>query len=86
MIKSVTNLANVDYPFDGDDVFTAAISLPVTDYPGDDERLQFFEQLRERLNSEPSVLSTSISTELPGQGSETDASSWKMRRMGAHTR
>ena len=47
MVKSVTNLANVDFPFDGENVFTAALSLPPTDYPGDEERLQLFDQLRE---------------------------------------
>jgi putative ABC transport system permease protein len=68
MVKSVTNLANVDFPFDGESVFTAALSLPPTDYPGAEERLQLFEQLRERLNSEPTVISTSITTELPAAG------------------
>ncbi len=68
MVKSVTNLANVEYPFDGENVFIATLSLPATDYPGDDERLRFFDQLRERLNGEPSVISTSITTELPAAG------------------
>ncbi len=68
MVKSVTNLANVDYPFDGENVFTATLSLPPTDYPGDDERLQLFDQLRERLNSEPTVISASINNELPMAG------------------
>ncbi|MGI9628552.1 MAG: ABC transporter permease [Longimicrobiales bacterium] len=68
MVKSVTNLANVDYPFEGETVFTAALSLPPADYPGDAERLRLFDQLRERLNGEPSVISTSINTELPAAG------------------
>ena len=68
MIKSVTNLASVDFPFDGESVFVAALSLPVTDYPGQEERLQLFDQLRERLNGEPNVISTSINTELPAAG------------------
>ena len=68
MVKSVTNLANVEFPFDGDNVFTAALSLPPVDYPGDDEPLQLLDQLRERLNGEPTVISTSITTELPAAG------------------
>lgn len=68
MVKSVTNLANVEFPFDGDNVFTATLSLPPTDYPGDEERLQLFDRLRERLNNEPTVISTSITTELPAAG------------------
>ena len=68
MVKSVTNLANVELPFDGENVFTAALSLPPTDYPGDDEGLRLFDQLRERLNGEPTVISSSITTELPAAG------------------
>ncbi len=68
MVKSVRNLANVDYPFDGESVLTASLSLPPADYPGDAERLQFFDQLRQRLNMEAAVISASIATELPAAG------------------
>jgi len=68
MVKSVTNLASVDFPFEGDNVFVAALSLPPADYPGQEERLQLFDQLRERLNAEPGVISTSLTTELPAAG------------------
>ena len=68
MVKSVTNLADVDYPFDGENVFTASLSLPPADYPGDEDRTRLFDQLRERLISEPTVRSASITTELPGAG------------------
>jgi predicted permease len=68
MIKSVTNLSNVDFPFDGENVFVAGLSLPPSDYPGDEQRLQLFEQLRERLNAEPGVVASSIATELPAVG------------------
>jgi putative ABC transport system permease protein len=68
MVQSVRNLANVEYPFDGERVFTAALSLPPEDYPDDEARTQIFRQLRERLNAEPGVISTSLTTELPGAG------------------
>jgi putative ABC transport system permease protein len=68
MVKSVTNLSNVDYPFDGENVFTASLSLPPADYPEDEDRTRLFDQLRERLNGEPTVISASITTELPGAG------------------
>jgi predicted permease len=68
MIKSVTNLSNVDFPFDGQNVFVASLSLPPADYPGDEERLQLFDQLRDRLDAEAGVVSSSITTELPAAG------------------
>ena len=68
MVKSVRNLANVDYPFDGESVLTASLSLPPADYPGDAERLQFFDQLRQRLNREAAVISASVATGLPAAG------------------
>ena len=68
MIKSVTNLTNVDYPFEGENVLTATLSLPPADYPTDEQRIQFYDQLRERLNGEAAVISSSITTELPMAG------------------
>jgi len=68
MVKSVTNVTNVDYPFDGEGVFTAALSLPAADYPTAADRLRLYEQLRERLGGEPAVISASVATELPAAG------------------
>lgn len=68
LVKSVTNLTNVDYPFEGENVFISALSLPVADYPTGEEQLQFFDQLTARLDGEPSVISSSITTELPAIG------------------
>ena len=68
MVKSVTNITNVAYPFEGDRVFAAALSLPPADYPSDEDRLRLFDQLRDRLNGEPGVISTSVTTELPAAG------------------
>ena len=65
MIKSVTNLSNIDYDFATHDVFTAGVALPDTDYPDDERRLQFFRELVERLEAEPGVLSASVTTDLP---------------------
>lgn len=65
MIKSVTNLSNIDFDFATDDVFTAGVALPDIDYPDDERRLQFFRQLVERLEAEPGVLAASVTTDLP---------------------
>jgi putative ABC transport system permease protein len=68
MIKSVTNLSNVDFPFEGENVFVAALSLPPSDYPDDERRLQLLDRLRERLDPEPDMVSSSITTEMPAVG------------------
>ena len=68
MVKTVTNVTNVDYPFDGENVFTASLSLPPADYPTDADRLRLYDQLLERLAGEPAVISASINNELPAAG------------------
>lgn len=68
VIQSVRNLTNHDYPFDGTNVFIAAVSLPPSDYQTDDDRLRFFDALRQRLDAEPGVVSSSLATELPAVG------------------
>jgi predicted permease len=65
MIKSVTNLANIDYEFATENVFTAGVALPDADYLDDPSRLRFFRDLVERLEAEPGVLAASVTTDLP---------------------
>ena len=68
MVKSVTNISQVDYAFDGDAVFTALMTLPSASYPGDAERLQFYSEIEARLEGQPGILSSSLTTELPAVG------------------
>jgi predicted permease len=68
MVKSVTNLSNIDYAFATEGILTANISLPEVDYPNDQSRLQFFRDLIERLEAEPGVLAASVTTDLPVVG------------------
>jgi len=65
MIKSVTNLANIDYEFATDNVFIAGVALPEAEYPDDPSRVRFFRDLVERLEAEPGVLAASVTTDLP---------------------
>jgi predicted permease len=65
MVKSVTNLSNIDYAFATENVLTANISLPEADYPDDGSRLRFFRDLIERLEAEPGGLAASVATDLP---------------------
>ena len=68
MVKSVANLANIDYAFATENVFTAGVSLPETDYPDDESRVRFFRDLVERLEAEPGVRFASVTTDLPVVG------------------
>ena len=68
MVKAVTNVTNVDYAFEGENVLTAALSLPQADYPTDADRRRLYDRLTQRLESEPAVISASIGTELPAAG------------------
>ena len=47
-------------------VLTARVGLFESDYPGDAQRLAFFEQVNERLRADPRVLSASVATGIPG--------------------
>ena len=65
LVKSVTNLSNIDYAFATENIFTTAISLPEADYPDDASRVRFFDDLMQRVRGEPGVEAVSVGTELP---------------------
>lgn len=68
MVKSVTGLANVEYAFATDNIFSATVTLPVADYPDPESQTRFYDELRDRLRGEPGVLDVSISSEPPMVG------------------
>ncbi|MCZ6918370.1 MAG: ABC transporter permease [Gemmatimonadetes bacterium] len=68
MVKSVTNLANIEYDFATEHVFVAGLALSPTDYPTNESRVAFFRDLVERLEAEPGVLAASTATNLPVVG------------------
>ena len=68
MIQSVVNLKNVDLGFETAGVMTGRIGLFETDYPDQESRQQFFEQLKQRLEAEPAVQNAALGTNLPGLG------------------
>ncbi|MEX2000371.1 MAG: ABC transporter permease [Gemmatimonadales bacterium] len=68
MIKSVTQLNNVDYGFEAAEYFTARVGLFETDYPTPLERRQFWEALHERMAALPGVRAAALTTNLPGLG------------------
>ena len=68
MIKSVSNLRDIDLGFASEDVFKARVGLMEIDYPTQESRSLFFDELLLRLEDKPGVRSAALATALPGVG------------------
>jgi hypothetical protein len=69
MIKSVAKLRTIDFGFATEQVFTARVGLPESDYPEEADQVRFFDELQKRLSALPAVESVALSDALPGVGS-----------------
>jgi putative ABC transport system permease protein len=68
MIKSVVQLKNVQMPFAVENILTARVDLPRTNYPDIAASIRFFEQLLPKLQAVPGVESATLSDGLPAAG------------------
>jgi predicted permease len=68
MIKSVIQLKNVRMPFAIENVLTARIDLPLTDYSTPASSIRFYEQLLPRLQELSGVEAATLSDGLPAAG------------------
>ena len=68
LLRSFAKLTNVDPGFQPDGVLAFQVALPQAAYPEDVNRLQFFDQLLERLDAVPSVTSVGAVQSLPMRG------------------
>jgi putative ABC transport system permease protein len=68
LLRSFARLTHVDPGFTTDGVLAFQVSLPSPAYPGDTNRLAFFDALVERLSAAPSVRSASAVQTLPLRG------------------
>jgi predicted permease len=68
MIKSVTQLRTVDFPFAVESIFTARLNLPATDYPDAEARTAFYREFLQRLQVTPGVEAATLSDGLPARG------------------
>ncbi len=68
MTKSIVQLRNYEFAFATEDVFTARVGLPVTDYPDRESRGRFFTELEQSLEAIPGAQSVALTTNLPGLG------------------
>lgn len=78
MIRSVVAVRTLDLGFDIKNLFTARIALFEASYPEEAKRAAFFEDLLERLASQPDVASVAATTNIPGGGSGL----WRYRLEG----
>ncbi len=65
MIRSFYRLQQVDPGFNYQRVLTFTISLPQKKYPEDQQKLDFYEQLAEKIRALPGVLAVGVSSGLP---------------------
>ena len=65
MLQTVLNLQRADIGFERQNVLTARIDLSQTDYPTPQHRLNFYDELLERVNGIPTVVSAGLTTFLP---------------------
>jgi len=68
MIKSVTQLKNLQMPFAIEHILTARVDLPPASYPNSAASIRFFEQLLPRLQAVPGVEAATLSDGLPAAG------------------
>jgi predicted permease len=68
MIKSVVQLKNVPMPFAIENVLTARVDLPRSDYASPAASIRFYEQLLPKLREVPGVEAATLSDGLPAAG------------------
>ncbi|HEV2851255.1 MAG TPA: ABC transporter permease [Thermoanaerobaculia bacterium] len=78
MIRSVVAVRTIDLGFEPKNLFTARVALFEAAYPGEAKRAAFFEDLLERLASQPEVATVAATTNIPGGGTGL----WRYRLEG----
>ena len=68
MVKSVTNLRGADFGFVSDNVLTARMGLFEADYPDEESRRRFFDDVLDRVAAVPGVEDATLTSTLPGLG------------------
>ena len=55
LLRTLIELNRIDLGFVPDNLLTAQLQLPFSDYPDNDDAIQFYRQLTERLEAAPGV-------------------------------
>ena len=70
MIRTVTNVSEFDRGFHTNNVFTARLGPLDSDHPTAQNKQQFYDDLLRRLDDQPGITSTSLSSHLPASGGQ----------------
>ena len=66
MVYSVNQKNNIDYGTSVENILTARVGLPKAEYKSEEKRLQYYQNLRATLISEPEISAVSFTQGLPG--------------------
>ncbi len=80
MLKSSAKLQRVDPGFDTDGGFAFSIVLPEKQYPGDSDRVSFFNQLIERLRAYPDIRAVAATSRVPLDSFGTNVQVFELER------
>ena len=70
MIKTVVNVAKFDRGFATDNVFTSRVGLFEADYPTPESQWQFYEDILRRIDAQPGIRTTALTSDLPTRGGQ----------------
>ena len=70
LVKGMVRMRNLEQGIFQEEVFTARVGLFETGFPEPEARKQFFIDLQERLRNRPEITSASLTSVLPGLGSQ----------------
>lgn len=66
MIKGMVKVNSLDLGFRTEDVFTARVGLFENEFPDAASKVRFYEDVLDRLRSQPGVVAASLTNQLPG--------------------
>jgi len=65
LLRSLANLRSLDPGFDGRDVLTAKVWVPMARYPEAEDRIRFYSSLLEEARAVPGVASAALTSHIP---------------------
>ena len=70
MIRTIVNVARFDYGYNTTKVYTARLGLFAKDYPTPIAQRQFYDRMRQRVETLPGVRTVAFTSDLPARGSQ----------------
>ena len=80
LIRSFARLSGIDPGFQTENLLTATVSLPSSEYQDRESRIQFFRELRESIEGIPGVQSVALADRLPIRDPGNNVGLWSPER------